>query len=86
MGVQPTYVRVTVRGRVLQLVLNVLQLVRGGRELRAHEASLQRSLSTGHLLVRIPFVCSYPTRFRMTTLYVVRTGINTGMYLYASFM
>ena len=58
--VQPTYVRVTVRGRVLQLVLN--ELVRGGRELRAQEATSQRSLTTGHLLVCIPFVRSYERR------------------------
>lgn len=67
--VQPGYVRVTVRGRVLQLVLN--ELVRGGRELRVQEATSQRSLTTGHLLVRIPFVRSAPSgcRIPLYTLY-----------------
>lgn len=43
---QPNYVRVTVKGKVFQLALN--------DEIRTSDAITQRSLTTGHLLIKMP--------------------------------
>lgn len=44
--VQPNYVRVTVKGKVFQLALN--------DEIRTSNVTTQRSLTTGHLLIKMP--------------------------------
>lgn len=44
--VQPNYVRVTVKGKVFQLALN--------DEIHTSDAIIQRSLTTGYLLIKMP--------------------------------
>ena len=46
--VQPTYVRVLVKGRLLQLVLPA--------EVQTDQSVAQRSLATGHLVITMPTV------------------------------
>lgn len=48
--VQPTYVRVTVKGKIFQLVLP--------EEVRPDSSYAQRSQTTGHLIVTMPKVGS----------------------------
>lgn len=43
---QPNYVRVTIKGKVFQLALD--------DEIRTSDATTQRSLTTGHLLIKMP--------------------------------
>lgn len=43
---QPNYVRVTVKGKVFQLAFD--------DEIRTSDAQTQRSLTTGHLLIKMP--------------------------------
>lgn len=48
--VQPNYVRATLKGKVFQLALN--------DEIRTSDAKSQRSLTTGHLLIKMPKLCA----------------------------